>query len=359
MLTLEDLFPPDLLSEMVNSGYVRVTPHPSLPLDIYNYSEKAQYDRAWNPVTRTCRGLIVERSTGKVMARPFPKFFNHGEPQAAVLDLTEPVCVTDKADGSLGILYPAIDGWSIATRGSFTSEQAVHATLVFRNRYGWWSPPEGMTALFEIVYPANRIVVDYQGLDDLILLGFVNIETGKTMPPGNGYQWGGPVVQTFPYDTFADALAAEPRPGKEGLVVHFAKSDQRVKLKQEEYVKLHRIVTGLSARTVWEHLRDGGLVADLIEPLPDEFHQWVKDVANELRSKAQAIHFEVEDVYREVMADLPEGWTRKDFALKVKSHRHSSMLFKKADDSDYRHIIWRQLDPGVEHRPNTYAADAS
>jgi len=62
----------------------------------------------------------------------------------------------------------------------------------------------------------------------------------------------GPVVESFAYATFAEALAAPPRDDREGLVVHFTDADQRVKIKYAEYVRLHRIVTGLSARTVWE-----------------------------------------------------------------------------------------------------------
>jgi RNA ligase len=274
------------------------------------------------------------------------------------MDLTEAVTVTDKADGSLGILYLSPDGWRVATRGAFGSEQATHATEVFRNRYADWNPPQGTTALFEIVYPANRIVVDYGDMDDLILLGFVDIATGRSIPPGDGHGWMGPIIDTFPYDSLADALAAEPRPGKEGLVVHFTDSGHRVKLKQEDYVRLHRIVTGLNARTVWEHLRDGGMLVDLIEPLPDEFHDWVKAVANDLREKAQTIHFDVEHAHREILSSLPDEWSRKDYALKAKDSPLKAFLFKALDGADYRSLIWRQLDPGPEWRPSTLTGEA-
>jgi RNA ligase len=132
-----------------------------------------------------------------------------------------------------------------------------------------------------------------------------------------------------------------------------------VKIKQEDYVRLHRIVTGLNARTVWEHLRDGGSVADLIEPLPDEFHQWVKDVANDLREKAQTIQFEVDDAYQRVLRSLPDRWTRKDYALKVKDHPHRALLFKALDGADYRPLVWRHLDPGPDWRPTTYTDEAA
>lgn len=359
MTTLDDLFDLLDLAEAVETGFVRTQRHPSLPLTIYNYSEKAQYERVWTPVTRMCRGLIADNLTGRVVARPFPKFFNHGEPEAAALDLTGRVVVTDKADGSLGITYPTPGGLSIATRGSFSSGQAVHATMLLRDRYPDWKPLDGCTALFEIVYPSNRIVVDYGDLDDLILLGFVHIATGRSIAPEQGWGWPGPVIDTFEYGTFADALAAEPRPGREGLVVHLLDSDQRVKLKQADYVRLHRIVTGLNARTVWEHLRDGGSVVDLIEPLPDEFHQWVKDVANDLRAKGQAILFHAQDVHRTILHSLPEGWTRRDYAEFAKAHDCRALLFKMLDGADVLPLIWRQLDPGPDWRPTTYTEDAA
>src|SRR6185369_15422771 len=143
-------------------------------------------------------------------ARPFAKFFNHGQPGAPGIDLTEPVAVSDKADGSLGILYPDGAGWAVATRGSFASDQARHATALLATRYPDFTPPPGLTVLFEIIYPANRIVLDYQGLDDLVLLGAVDIATGRSFGPEAVPDWPGPVVETFGYATFAEALAAPP-----------------------------------------------------------------------------------------------------------------------------------------------------
>ena len=132
MTTLDDLFDLEDLAQAIDGGYVRVQSHPDLPLRILNYTEKATYERVWNPVTLTCRGLIVNDS-GKVVARPFRKFFNYGEPSAPALDLDAEVVVTDKCDGSLGILYPLGDGrYGVATRGSFTSVQAQHATKVWQ-----------------------------------------------------------------------------------------------------------------------------------------------------------------------------------------------------------------------------------
>lgn len=81
--------------------------HPEDPdVRIFNYTQVCQYEKAWDDVTRNCRGLIMNVKTGEVLARPFPKFFNYQEHLANGWPIPdgEPV-ITEKMDGSLGILY--------------------------------------------------------------------------------------------------------------------------------------------------------------------------------------------------------------------------------------------------------------
>ncbi len=293
-------------------------------------------------MTLACRGLIAG-ADGTVVARPFAKFFNHGQPGAPEVRLDAPVRVTDKADGSLGVIYPdPAGGYAVATRGSFTSEQAVHATAVLRDRYPGWVPPAGRTVLVEIIYPGNRIVLDYGQLDDLVLLGAVDLVTGRTYGPDAVPDWPGPVVESFGYPTLADALAAPARDGREGLVVWFPDTDVRIKLKYEEYVRLHRIVTGLSARTVWERLDD---LDDLLGDLPDEFHGWVTTVAAELLAEVDERLAAIEDAYLSTVDGLGEGFSRKDFALAVAAHPLRGALFLRLDGKDCRPVVWQQVRP--------------
>ncbi|BCJ54475.1 hypothetical protein Asp14428_59500 [Actinoplanes sp. NBRC 14428] len=216
MTLLHDVLDPVELTAALENGHVRTQRHPSRPYVIYNYTEACQYAGAWTPVTLACRGLIADESTGRVLARPLPKFFNHTESHAPVLRPEARVAVTEKVDGSLGIIYPDGDGWAVATRGSFASEQALHATRVLRTRYAEFAPPAGLTVLVEIIYPENRIVVDYGGLDDLVLLGAVEIATGRTYGPAAVPEWPGPAASSFEYTTPAEALAAPRATGGRG-----------------------------------------------------------------------------------------------------------------------------------------------
>jgi RNA ligase len=324
-------------------------------LRILNYSDAALYTTgAWdNPAVRTCRGVIVD-DHWEVHARPWAKFFNHGQKEAGDLDLTAPVEVTDKLDGSLGIIHRTIAGdLRVATRGSFESDQAIHATALLSDRY-----PDlvigGITPLVEIVYPANRIVVDYGDQDDLILLGGVLIESGTYVGPeatADVIGWDGPITTVFPYRTLRDALAAPERPGMEGLAVRYIDDNRIVKIKQDEYVRLHRIVTGLSERSIWEHMSSEAPLFDLLGGLPDELHPWTVDVWTKLVDSLDDLHARARAAHDDILRTLPNAWERRDYAELAKQHgRLTPYLFQILDGRNPRPAILRTLKPAGDTR---------
>jgi RNA ligase len=351
-VTVDDLFDPAALQTALREGHVREQRHPTLPLRILNYTEKATFEQAWTPVTLACRGLIVDASSGQIVARPMRKFFNVGQAGAPGLDLTGEVVVTDKLDGSLGILFPTPTGHAVATRGSFASEQARHATGVWLDRYaGSFRPEPGVTYLFEIVYPQNRIVCDYGDLDDLLLLGAIEVATGADLSDTATAAWPGPRAERFPYATLAEALAAPPRPNAEGLVVHFVASGERVKLKQQDYLELHKIVTGLTARTVWDFMLTGAPLAELIAPLPDEFHDWVRGVADGILKACADEQVRLAAEFAKTTGAMPAGWAatdragRKDFALVAAGHPDKWALFAQLDGRDLGPELLKRAKP--------------
>ncbi|MBB2912054.1 RNA ligase [Streptosporangium becharense] len=345
-----DLFDPRDLEAAIASGYVRSRSHPSEPLRILNYTEKAQVDRAWNAVTLACRGLILD-ARDRVVARPFRKFFNYGDPLAGELDLSAEVVVVDKLDGSLGVLYPTSAGPAVATRGSFTSDQATHATDLLRARYGGFVPPEGLTILFEIVYPGTRLVCDYGDTDDLFLLGAVETATGAILSPSEVPGWPGPSARVLAAPSLAGALALPPRPGAEGVVVRLVETGRMVKVKQADYLDLHRVLAGLNARVVWEALDAGRTVADVCEDLPDEFHGWVADLAGRLRRETDEIVDGARAAHERILAGLPEGWGRGDYAAAASGSEFRQWLFMLLDGRDPRPAVWRSLRPSGDDRP--------
>lgn len=359
--SVNDVFPFEDLALMVEKGYVRRQTHPTLPFAIYNYTKTAQFDRVWTPVTLVCRGLVTRlASVGAAMeaeeivvSRPFPKFFNHGEQPDVRIPVGEQVVVTEKMDGSLGISVPTDDGVIVATRGSFTSDQAVHATSLLAHRYPTFVPEPGVTYLWEIIYPENRIVVDYGAVDDLVLLGAVNTATGRSLPLLEALRaWYGPVVDVHPYSTLADALIAPQRDNVEGVVIHFVESDLRLKLKQADYVALHKVVTNLSERSVWETLAEYGSVTPIVDVVPDEYFAWVHEVSDRLRGEHASLvaetHTAVETITAQLAADgitAQHSEFRKLFAGHAASYPNTGWIFASLDGRNFDDKVWRAIKP--------------
>jgi RNA ligase len=331
------------VTDLVHERYIGFQRHPVAPLTIYNYTQKAQFARMWTPETIACRGLIVA-DNNTIVARPFPKFFNLEEHGPDWVPPAGDFTVSAKLDGSLGILYPAGDGLAIATRGSFTSEQARHATKVFRSRYAHlpWDCPRH-TYLFEIIYPGNRIVVDYGDLDDVMLLAVLDTDTGADLPlPA----WFPNHVTT--YDGIADlaALKGLEEANAEGFVVRFT-DGQRIKVKFAEYVRLHRLVTGVTARAIWDLLRNGGTIDELLERVPEEFAAWVRQTAREIEARGLALHDRARQVEERIRL-LP---TRKEQATHpdmLADRALAAIVFAMLDGKSAWPIVWKMLRPEHE-----------
>lgn len=311
MTYIHDLLDLDELSEMMDDKRITKQVHPKLPISIYNYTNRAQFIGKWSKAERVCRGLIVEDATGKVIARGPEKFFNYGQVGAPDVPLDSPVLITKKEDGSLGIGWTYDGHYGVATRGSFMSEQAVHASkkLTELNKRSLdWNVEHNFTRIWEIVYPENRIVLDYGDRDELIQLGTVSNATGLVVNRNRDQikgKWYMPLSEAIKFPIPADEegyvldiFGKEFDPWGHGTVI------AHVKLKGEEYKILHGLLTNTNSRRIWiqmaaracHHLIEtdkqwgtlGGdpedfkrvnveedFLESLLSNVPDEFYDWV------------------------------------------------------------------------------------
>lgn len=341
----------DLIEQRIKEKYINKTKHPELDLYILNYSHSAQYDSVWDDATMMCRGLIVD-SDYNVIARPFSKFFNLEQHQPEEIP-NEPFEVYMKMDGSLGVLYFVEGKPFIATRGAFFSDQAVKANEIFQRKYGNYQFSEDekkITYLFEIIYKENRIVVDYGDMEDLVLLAMIVTETGVELNVDSFkdiFPW--PVVKKYDGINDLSKLKEIQNDNEEGFVIKF-QSDFRVKVKFNEYVRLHRILTNVSSKNIWESLMKKDSLEDLLSRVPDEFYKWVHKVKDELEAKYKEIEAEALEFKKQVdelilYKDFKTA--RKIAAAKIMTEKKhlSSVIFKMLDEQDYSEIIWRMLKP--------------
>jgi hypothetical protein len=335
----------EILNQYVTDGWVERNDHPSFPISIYNYSRKTQYEGKWDDITLKTRGLILDRE-GNVIAKSFDKFFNYEE--LTMKDIPEEGFeVFEKLDGSLGILFWYQGKWILASKGSFTSDQAIKGRQILNEKYNVEVLPKGYTTVVEIIYPENRIVCDY-GYDELlVVLSMVSNASGKELDYESMMSFndvsGIPVVKKYDGIKNYDELKSSIGSDREGYVIKF-KNGFRMKIKGEEYVRLHRILTGFSNVSVWEYLKEKKDFQELLNKVPDEFDLWVKETAKDLTIRYENIKKEYIWIYEHIMR-VENAKDRKVFAEHSQRYSHPSILFKMLDEKDYSDYIWKIIRP--------------
>jgi len=155
-----------------------------------------------------------------------------------------------------------------------------------------------------------------------------------------------PTVYTTPLDKLIKSLDKLDG-NKEGFVCKYS-NGFRVKMKGEEYKRLHRILTGFSSRHIWEYLKDGKDFNELLEKVPDEFYVWVHKNIEQLNHEFSTLDVEAYIVYNEVK-ELP---TRKQQALKIMKldKLSSGAVFALLDNrmDKYKEILWMRIKPKYE-----------
>lgn len=350
MVKLEDILDVNNLNEMRRDGYIRQAKHPSLPLVSECYTKQTMFERAWNNETRICRGLIWNTETSEVVARPFAKFFNYGEPSAPEIQPHEWVKAYNKLDGSLGIIYDTPDGPAIATKNSFISPQAVHATEVLRTRYPWFRTNPVATTLVEVIYPDNRIVLDYNDVDDLFYLCDVRIDNGLSFMTNRvNIPFTHPeMLGVGEFNQVSQHFLELQRDNAEGVVIWAPDRDIRLKIKQKDYLELHKVVTGLNKKALWKMLSEGKSIEQILSDIPEELHEWAFPILRHLCDKFTDLDIYIAEQWWLVQSEF-RPQSRKELAALMEPWpnwvSHGIWFLFDGDETRYNKYLWKSVKP--------------
>lgn len=303
------------------------------------YTKECQFNKEWDDFTRIARGLIFDTRL-QVFHCTLAKFMNYGELSEEERPKGEIVEVSNKYDGSLIILYFDIEEgeWRTATKGSFKSDQAYWAQKWFNEKPIDLNPY--VTYLCEAIYEENQIVVKYDWTGMVFLAAYrnngfdeINLEEHfNDIPLYGRYK----LRETFDIRNLNDVDPMLQQKNFEGVVVKYT-CGTRVKFKSDEYCALHKLVTGVTRRRVWELLYNemtsnpGDMkISEWKRNVPEEFWPEVDEWANEyIRTISCSIGGAA--MIFDKIKDLP---TRKEFALVASRYDGltKSLLFMMLDN---------------------------
>jgi len=158
--------------------------HPTLPLVGAKYSQIESPKT--NHIVKECRGIVLEKDTHNVIAKPFPRFFNAGEDleEFKKFNWNNFVCTT-KEDGSLAIIYYYQNIWHMNTSGSFGLGEVNFSGKIWRELFWQTFDKVGglkdklnpkYTYVFELCTPYNKVIRPYKD-DKIFGLGVFEPDT--------------------------------------------------------------------------------------------------------------------------------------------------------------------------------------
>lgn len=326
--------------ELTNQFGIKVNHHPEDERVILNYCQIESAHHKTHPVVRDCRGLVLSSKDYSVIARAFPRFFNLGEVEID-FDWEDYVC-QEKADGSLILLYHWNGDWHVNTRNSFGSAKVGESEFTWRDLVSYSLPffwkdklDKRFTYIFELCSPYNQVVKRHDNTHVKLLSIYEKYE-GKTfeVAPNDLRYLATNLKLDLVEEYKVEGKDIEPilerieseDPTNEGIVLRDC-NNNRLKVKTKSYLRLHRaFMNGNLASTK-------NLVPVIMNHEIDEllaYWPFLQEKVDKIRAKL--------DEYRQ---SLDNYWfvhgdesNRKKFALAVKEHPFSSLLFKAKDTGE-------------------------
>ena len=315
----------------------------------YNNLVLFKYSQIDSPMhERICqesRGIILDESDNwRIICRTFDKFFNIGEMHQAKVDYSK-ANVWSKLDGSLVQLYFYDNRWHFATSGSPDAAGDVHGSgLSFNeliqqtwNSMGYQYPVDNnLCFAFELTSKYNRVVVRYEDESKLYLLGVRDLNTQKELDISSFsrfYKLCPSVKFDNPTPEFLRSTLTKSGLEEEGYVV-CDDNFNRVKIKSEDYVRLHGIKG--EGWTLKKGLQL--ILAEQHDDFITYFPEYKEDIEM-IQSKILDIKSQV----YEILEKEKNNTDKRDFGIKYGSSNISCFLFQMKWQSKIFEDILKQM----------------
>jgi hypothetical protein len=348
----------------VEEGYFNITPDEFCGL--YCWLITPEIDAKWNKNNLFYRSLIVDRE-GNVLSSGWPKFFNYGEKPDCYPNLEQynDWKYEEKKDGSLLIADFVNDQFSMRTRGtvSYVTQENAKDFELLPQKYPaiveFLKENQHLSLLFEIVTPNNVIVIRSPQIE-FYLLGAINKNSMEIVSSSDLLEiWRRigpiPVPQLYNFldtnDLSKIAESIKYWKGKEGIVVSYNNGQNRIKLKSDWYLFIHRVKSQLSST---KNLIDYYIKREM--PSYEEFYKIIEtefdfEIVVQLKEEIEKICNAGEkakkyiDHILEVLHDIRTVETRKEQALMIKRNfkENSSFVFSILDGKIITKEQWMKL----------------
>ena len=340
--------------------------HPRIFCGLESFLIVPTIDAIWTSENLYNRSLIVD-SHGEVLSCGWPKFFNNGEQPRLYPDPEQfkDWVIQEKLDGSLAIVDFVNDTFSMRTRGcsTYTVQENHKDFEMLLEKYPktqeFLKNHSHFSLLFEIVTPNNVIVIRPKEVE-FYLLGAIDKNVMSVVSNQELLDiWRGigctPMPKTYQIDNVKNlhsiANLVKNWKGSEGVVVSYNKNQNRVKIKSDWYLWIHKAKSQLNSE---DNLIDFYIQSDM--PLYEDFYKLVEtefdyELAQQLDDAIKKVaeaglsaqkHI---DNLRQIIHEISNVETRKEQATMIKQHckEYSAYAFSLLDEKTISKVQWTKL----------------
>ena len=292
----------------------------------YMVAKEDTFDGPHAAIRRECRGLKFDLD-GKLIARPYHKFFNLGEKaEARNPNLSIPHVILEKLDGSFIHPFLVNGKLELSTKMGITDvAKQVYPFLDANPNYKEFMEDmifRGCTPIFEWCSRQQRIVVDYP-VDRLVLTAIRENSTGNYHSLSSlnkiAEKYDIEVVKSYDAMTYEQALKVIEFEGGEGIVIRFD-NGHMLKVKTETYLQLHRVKASIE--------QERNVIALILDEKLDDLRPLLSDTdLARLNKFEHSVVFGMQMAAMSVSTKLKEGQylSRKDFALQIAPRLHENV----------------------------------
>lgn len=358
---------------------------------IAKYTKQTTFACDWDDTTMHCRGIVYYEPTGECIALPFAKFFNHLENPLKATHLPSDGIsraeILEKKDGSMGMIFMDHENQlRVSTPGSLESDQAMWAQSWLREHESYneirrmFLNCDVRAIIGEIIYKGSQVVVnyDYETEAGIHIIAAQLNKNGKwqyanhdeltSLAKSINFE----CCDIYNFSDFKDLKKHLSEVSDfEGFVLHWPDSGFRLKMKADEYIRLHRIVTNIHPNRIEEAIlcheseksdsfyKVFDVIEKVITDFPEEHRQPYEDALAMIRKDTIEMYEDVSAKTNQIMERHSQfvGPARiKACAIDIKNEipsKFQSLAFSIMRNSKINYnklvlLIWKSIKTKTE-----------
>ena len=323
----------------------------------------AEFWKKYDQMYRECRSVVIDKRRDCLVLTPFRKFFNLNETEETQianiqrrLDAAKSIEISDKMDGSMQAARYYNGEYVLSGTQALNREESFRVNIGYEllgeNYRKMLRDNPDYTFIFELICSEDKHVVKYDDAQrGLYLIGIRNVLNGNEMSYadviGTARAYGVKCTKVFDktFDQILNELDEKSSNEAEGFVINI--DGYKLKLKYNDYLNVHRMLTKITSTNVIIRAVDDGSWDDLLSKIPEAYHADAIIVANNVKRFVREKTRFVKDLFKKAKSEVEQSWSdsvnRKVFAIHVldKYKKYSPHLINLYDNKDINLICNR------------------